>query len=309
MYHFIVNLRGAGGRAKLVWDEVRSLMDSRGLEYKYHVSQRSGNASALARQVCESDEDARIIVLGGDGTINEVLNGITDFSRVKLGVVPTGSGNDFIRGLGIPKNTRKALELILGCGDGRHIDLGLTTTFHDDGSQQKHYFGISSGIGMDAIVCKKTFTSKLKKVLNKIHLGKFIYIILTVQTLFSMETVPVEVKFDEDEPINFDKLIFMAGMNCRAEGGGVPMAPDSKVDDGLLSVCIASGITKLKAFLDLPILIAAGQKHLKGFYLRDFKKVTISAAHPMVVHADGEYAGDVRSLSMECLPLALNILM
>ena len=92
--------------------------------------------------------------------------------------------------------------------------------------EESRIFGISSGIGLDAIVCKKALHSKLKKVLNKIHLGKLTYLLLTVSSLFSMKTAEVTLECGDNHCVHkMNKMIFAAAMNLRAEGGGVPMAP------------------------------------------------------------------------------------
>ena len=125
--------------------------------------------------------------------MNEVLNGITDFDKVRFGMIPSGSGNDFARGLMIDKNPNIALHQILkaisreknGIPVSR-VDIGQVRWGETE--EESRIFGISSGIGLDAIVCKKALHSKLKKVLNKIHLGKLTYLLLTVSSLFSMKT-------------------------------------------------------------------------------------------------------------------------
>lgn len=96
--------------------------------------------------------------MGGDGTINEVINGICDFSKVKIGIIPTGSGNDFVRGMGITKNPKTIIEKVINNSDEKLIDLGIATTEFG-----RRYFAISGGIGLDAIVCKKALESKQKK--------------------------------------------------------------------------------------------------------------------------------------------------
>lgn len=305
MYYFIVNEHGASGQAKAVWAQVEQMMKDRGMKFKRYISQDVGHASKIAAHICaQDDDDIRMVVVGGDGTINEVLNGITDFDKISFGLIPTGSGNDFSRGMKIPRDTKKAMDLILDSTGERRIDLGVV---HADGFEPK-VFGISAGIGLDAIVTKKTNSSRLKKVLNKFHLGNLTYIILTVTTLFSMRTYHVEMEFDGENKEVFDKAIFLAGMNLPSEGGGVPMAPDASPFDGKLSLCMAHGIPKIATFFKLPLLTMGKHTKLKGFMMRDFDKVSISSDQEMTVHADGEYAGDACAATIECKKQALRIL-
>ena len=143
MYYFIVNYTGGGGKARKTWNRVHDLLKDKKIEYKAYVTKYPGHAGELAAKISEmDDEDIRLVVVGGDGSINEVLNGITDFERIRFGVIPTGSGNDFARGMGIPKDPDKALDIILASVVGRNIDIGEVTT----GNGARSYFGISSGI-------------------------------------------------------------------------------------------------------------------------------------------------------------------
>ena len=310
MYYFIVNYTGGGGKARKTWNRVHDLLKDKKIEYKAYVTKYPGHAGELAAKISEmDDEDIRLVVVGGDGSINEVLNGITDFERIRFGVIPTGSGNDFARGLGITKDPDQALDNILASVEGRTIDLGVVTTE----SGIRRIFGISCGIGLDAIVCKKALTSKFKKVMNKLGMGSLTYILLTVATLFSMETYDVRVRMSADEgslgDINyFDKLIFFAAMNTFAEGGGVPMNPKARPDDGRLSTCAVSGIPKWRTFLALPVLVKAKHEGKKGFYLNEVSSVTFDADRPMVLHADGEYIDDTTHIDVDILKGVLNIL-
>lgn len=311
MYYFIVNYTGGSGKAKKTWDRVHLLLKQKGIEYKAYVTKYGGHATELAKRISElEEEDIRLIVVGGDGTINEVLNGITDFERIRFGVIPTGSGNDFARGMNIPRNTDEALDKILSSTRGMDIDLGEVTTE----SGYRRIFGISSGIGLDAIVCKKMLNSKTKNFLNRFKIGHIAYILLTISTLFTMETYKVKVwmKLRDSEggeqSLSFKDLIFLAAMNFPAEGGGVPMNPNAKADDGMLSICAVNGIPKWRTFLMLPVLMKEKHMGKKGFMLQDVEYLVFDADRPMVLHGDGEYLGDEKHIEMRVLRNILNVM-
>ena len=127
-----------------------------------------------------------LAVVGGDGTANEVINGITHPEKVRFGLIPTGSGNDLARGLKLSGTPSENLARMLSCMQrGREactvIDLGEVAW---DDCEKPRKFAISAGVGLDALVCKKALTSKLKVFLNKLHLGKLTYLLITVQSLF-----------------------------------------------------------------------------------------------------------------------------
>ena len=299
MYHFIVNIHGGSGKSFLLWNKIKELLKERGVEYATYVPLRVGHAGEIAKKIVAlDDDDKKIVILGGDGTLNEVLNGIPEekMGSVKLGLIPTGSGNDFSRGLGLPRhNPEKALDLILNSKGDRKIDLGIIESSDENALFKRKIFAISSGFGLDAIVGTSINTSKIKVVLNRIKLGKLSYAILTVATLFSMRTQNVKIRFDGGETEEFKKLIFLAAMNGHAEGGGVPMNPDARMDDGKLSVCVVSGVPKWLTFLMFPFLCLGKHKKFKSFVLCDFETMEIESDAPSVSHTDGELFGNIRS--------------
>ena len=307
MYHFIVNIHGGSGKAFLKWNKIRALLNERKVDFKVRVPQAVGDASRIAREISElSEEDIRIVVVGGDGTINEVLNGITDFARVKLGLIPTGSGNDFTRGLKLPRhNPKKAVDILLNSKGDKKIDLGKSTVLSTGDSR---IFGISSGFGLDAIVGTGINEAKIKKILNWVHLGKLSYAFLTIQTLFTMKTYSASLKFDDEAPLFFNKLIFLAAMNFKAEGGGVPMAPKARGDDGELSICMAAGVPKILTFFKFPLLCLGLHGHSKGFCLRNCRTLVLESDSKSILHTDGEFVGNVDKVKFEVLPQKLTLL-
>ncbi len=298
MLNFIVNKRSSSGNADSVWNDIEKILKEKCVKYTCWETKEQGHASRIVSSLCENTEDElNIVVVGGDGTINEAINGITDFDRVRFGIIPTGSGNDFARGMGINKNLSKCVEHVVKSREDVRIDLGLVKY---KGCEEGHYFGISSGVGMDALVCKKAETSKIKKVLNKLHLGKLTYLIITVWSLFSMETSDMEASLGEKDKLKLNKLIFVAFMNFKAEGGGVYMAPKADVLDGKLSVCVCSGVSKFGALLRLPLLVIKKHEKLKCFRLIECENGKLKLKTPMTLHADGEYLGEVDYVEYKC---------
>lgn len=306
MYYFIVNEKSKSGNGTLIWKELGSWLEKTKTPYKAWTTEYKGHASLLAKKICQKDDpDIRLIVVGGDGTINEVMNGITDFEKVQFGIIPNGSGNDFARGLKLSGSPLDCLKRLLSSKEEERIDLGRVT-WNDTG--RSHLFAISSGVGMDALVCRNTDTSKTKKLLNNLHLGKLSYLIITVQSLFGMTTSNMAGQFDGQETQDFHHLIFSAAMNFRAEGGGVPMAPRATARDGMLSVCTVHRIPKWLTFFYLPILAIARHEHLPGVKITDCRTFDLQMDTPMTLHADGEYLGDVTKVHYECLPGKLRLM-
>ncbi|MDD6327312.1 MAG: diacylglycerol kinase family lipid kinase [Eubacteriales bacterium] len=306
MIYFIVNTTAKTGKSFWVWKQVREYLADWNVPYKAFRTKYAGHARLLARQISGlKDEDIRLAVLGGDGTINEVINGIVDFEHVKLGIIPAGSGNDFAKGANISFDLEANLLAIVYGKQTTVCDLGLVSY---EGCSKPRYFAISSGVGFDAIVCKKTNESKLKQVLNKFGLGKLAYLMITVSTLISMRTTCGKIIFDKRHTVGYNRLIFSASMNMRAEGGGVPMAPEARMDNGKLVLCTAYGIPTWQTFFELPFLVLGQHKKRRCFSLKSYETMDIVLSEPMTLHADGEYLSDTRKIHIECVPGVLRLL-
>lgn len=309
MLYFIVNETSRSGKTRQIWKDIQQSLIKADVSYEYMITQGRDHATKLASEISQRPEDnICIVVIGGDGTMNEVINGIADFDKVRFGIIPTGSGNDFGGGLDLPKSPEENLQRIIssykaGEDSYRAVDIGLVRW----GQNQKKLFGISSGIGLDAIVCKKALSSKLKNVLNKLGLGSLTYVLLTIITLFSMKTADFEISYDNNKS-TLKKTIFAAAMNLKAEGGGVPMAPDANPYDGKLSISSASGIPKWITFLCLPFLVAGKHTHIKGFNLVSCREASIHSSQKMTLHADGEYVADVTDLTFGVYPQKLRLM-
>lgn len=309
MLYFIVNEKSKSGNAKQIWMDIEEVLKVRNVSYQAFVSEYRGHAGKLAAEICAmDDDDICLVAVGGDGTANEVINGITDFEKVRFGVIPTGSGNDLARGLSLSKDPKNGVIHILNAMKKTREDTWCMDLGEVSFGEEKRLFAISAGIGLDALVCKKALKSKIKDLLNKIRLGKLTYLVLTVQSLFTMQTADAELIFDQEEGLQKRGMIFTAAMNFKAEGGGVPMAPAASAHDGKLSFCEAAGIPKWRTFLCLPFLVAAKHTSIKGFSVTDAKECTIRLNRPMVVHADGEYCGEVAKVHFRCLPGKLRVL-
>lgn len=307
MVYFIVNEHSRSGKGAGVWKQLEELLKKEEVPYQVRRTEYAGHAVELAEEISSMEEgEIKLVAVGGDGTINEVVNGIVDFEKIQFGAIPTGSGNDFARGLGIQETPQEILLRILESKGTKRIDIGKVSW---EGCEKPRLFLISSGVGMDALVCKKALTSKLKRVLNRLHLGKLTYLLITIQTILSMQTADTRVVIDQNRRTLYKNQIFSAAMNFRAEGGGIPMAPDADAQDGLLSVCTIHGIPKLLTFFVLPFLVAAKHERFRGVKIENCTTCDLYMNKPLVLHTDGEYCGDVTEVHFECLPGKLRILL
>lgn len=311
MLHFIINRKSKTGNGKKVWLEVKEYLKEHDIPYVAHVTESQGHAKKIAKELSQlPDEIVRIVVIGGDGTVNETVNGIQDFEKVRFGVIPSGSGNDFVRGLGLKGSPVDHLKRIVESKEDQVIDLGCVTRLKKETNEklESRLFAISSGFGMDAMVGTRNNDSRIKKVLNKVGLGKLSYVLLTIYTLFSMETFSLKANFAGEEK-EWKKTIFIASMNCSAEGGGVQMAPRSSFRDGKISFCCIHGIPKFLCFFLLPLLVIGKHEGIKGIEMIDCEKCEMHTDLPAIVHTDGELFGEETDIEVSCKAAKLHIMM
>ena len=145
MYYFIVNPKASSGVGLKKWKALAVLLKKNKLPYQVFFTDGAGSATLHARVITSRKEEVMLVAVGGDGTANEVLNGICDFTRTTFGYVPTGSSNDLARAMNLPSEPEEAIKLLLHPEAVRHVNVGFVTS----GNSSRRFL-VSSGIGFDA---------------------------------------------------------------------------------------------------------------------------------------------------------------
>ena len=301
MYHIIINPASRSGTGKKLWKTIVEpyLMEHK-IEYISYFSKHPGDVATLAARITKDaspDAPRKLIILGGDGTVNETLQGIHDFRSVTLGYIPTGSSNDLARDLGIPKDTIEAVKLAFMTGTKHKMDVGCVS--FTDGTRR--FFAVSCGMGFDAAVCEETNRSSFKKVLNRIKLGKLAYLTIAVKQLFAAKSASCEITLDDNPEFTINKYLFSASMLHSYEGGGFKFCPNAKSDDGIINICTAS--TKINnPFLLFVIPTAFFVKHylFPGITPYKARTIHIKASAPLWIHTDGEVLRKDDELTICC---------
>lgn len=313
MFYFIVNPASRSGRGKQIWEqEVCPYLCKKKIAYEVHFSQKAGDVAKLAKQITEpfilnlenpkeDDGFCHLVVLGGDGTVNECIQGIDSFDRVLLGYIPTGSSNDLARDVGISKKPLDALTHILSAKPDsdfvKLMDKGVVTT-----SSGKFFFSVSCGLGFDAAVCEESMHSKLKDTLNHLKLGKLTYLGIAIKQLFTSKKVVADLYFDDNKPIHLKKIFFAAIMNHRYEGGGFKFCPTADYTDGIFELCVVGNLPKIVVLLCLPTAFFGKHYLVPGINHHRARNIKIVTSEPLWLHTDGEVHERTNSLEISCLP-------
>ncbi len=306
MYHIIINPRSRSGRGLKIWkDIIEPKLHRDGIVYRNYFSERPGDVARLAGEITSAvGKPFTLVILGGDGTVNEALSGIKDTSQVTLGYIPTGSSNDLARDLKIPKEPLEALELILSGGSVHHMDLGIVT--YADGETRP--FIVSCGIGFDAAVCEEALRSKIKNIFNKMGLGKLTYLGIALKQLFGAKAISGKLTFGNGTVVNMKTLLFVACMLHRFEGGGFMFCPDADPADGLLDLCAVGDLPKLLILFALPTAFTGKHYRFKGITPYRGETVTIETSAPLWVHTDGEVTRKSSQITVSCRQNAVKML-
>ncbi len=262
----------SGRKIKKTLSSVEKYLKNKNIEYKIYPSEHKGHAKLLTEQIIASKEN-NVIVMGGDGTIHEVINGFSNFDEVTLGIIPCGTGNDFVCSLNIPLNPIKALEIILN-GKSKFVDY----------MQMPSVRGINIiGMGIDVSVLEKYSNLKNKNKLS--------YAWCLFKTLLDFEYSSFKATFDGVEK---DCNSFVAVIaNGNQYGGGIKICPSANPLDSNLDFLVVNQIPKNKILGKLIKLLKGKVMTFKETEHFTCKKIKIETPAPCTIQVDGELYQDI----------------
>ena len=300
-YKIILNPTSGRGTAAEAVPELERFLREKNMDFDLVLTERPEHAVELAKQAALDGFDI-VVVAGGDGTANEVINGLmlakqAGADGVAMGVIAIGRGNDFAFGVNVPPGLEEGCRVLVD--DFRtSMDVGLVTGgLYPEG----RYFGNGVGIGFDAVVGFEALKmTRLQGFLS--------YIVAAVKTIFLYYQAPlVRIEFDGQ---TMDKYTLMVSiMNGRRMGGGFMMAPEAGIDDGLLDLCIAEQVSKARIFALIPRFMAGTQASQPAIQMGRTRSIVVTALEgSLPAHADGEtLCTEGEQLSVEILPRQIEI--
>lgn len=305
MYHVIINPASRSGRGLRIWKEqIEAQLQKENVSYCPHFSERAGDTISIVAELFRQEQgEISLIILGGDGTVNEALQGMDDSRRAILGYIPTGSSNDLARDLKLSRKPLEALDVILHTGKIRSMDLGVLS--YPDG--EKRLFAVSCGIGFDAAVCQEAMHSKIKDTMNKLGLGKLTYLGVALRQLFASKAVSGKLTLENGSPVDIGNMLFTACMLHRFEGGGFLFAPNAVDNDGILNLCAVGDLPKLLILFALPTAFYGKHYMFRGITPYQSSNVTIETSLPLWVHTDGEVTRKSNRICIACEKEAIRI--
>jgi diacylglycerol kinase (ATP) len=293
---FLVNPASDNGATGRRWPQIANVAAAEGLVGDALISERPGHLGELA--LSAADSGARLlVVVGGDGSVNEVLNGIAGREGVELAVIARGTGWDFVRTHDIPRDVAKAARVALG-GRVRELDAGRVEFRGWDGSERAALFANIASAGMSGAIARRA--NETTKALG----GKASYLWATLAVFFPWRNDVVRVTVDGERREGRMHDVVVA--NGKYFGGGMMICPEAEPDDGLFDVLLIGDLTKRDLLLTLPKTYRG--KHLphpKAEVLRG-ATVTVEADEPLPIELDGEQPGTTAA-RFEVVPRAFRV--
>ncbi len=267
----LINPAAGGGRAGRRWEMIRSLA-SRQFSFDEHRTREPGEATRVAAQAAR-DGVERMLVVGGDGTLHEVVNGLAG-TAVRVAPMPFGTGNDFARGVGMKIGPSDLLEGLARDGE-RFVDLGQV--------HGRYYLNVA-GVGFDAEVARIVNAMPTKAG------GTLPYLMTAVREAFRFQPSELSVCMDGAARPPGRQLMVAVG-NGSAYGGGMQVCPGAEVDDGLLDVLLVGDLRGAAILRLLPRVFRGKHLGCAGVELHRAARVEIDGPAQAVLHADGELLG------------------
>lgn len=297
----VVNPMAGSHSAGKMWREVSALLDAEGVNYEEFQIRpdifASDYVSDAVGKGCR-----KIVAVGGDGTVHQVLTGIMNCDipsdrRVKVAVIPVGSGNDWIKLYGIPKDFRKAVKLISE-GFAKAQDVGVVTMLSN---KRRHSYMMNvGGVGLDAYVCRRVNLMK-----SEGKRGKMIYLKGLIDEYFRYKSVNAVVTCDGEKKFSGRMLSLSVG-NGRFSGGGMQQTPDALPDDGLFDVTIIRHIPWWKILSKAGKLFSGSITKDPCVVFRRCSSVKVETSPGSLIEVDGEIVG-MTPVSFEIRHLAIDV--
>lgn len=301
-YFIVVNPLSGGGRSAKLWPQIEARLKADGFDYAVKFTEYAFHAYEIVQQAIANGHRT-ILVVGGDGSLNEVSNAIFDQTTcnpadIKLGLISVGTGNDWGKTTQVPADFNKCIDIIKA---GRVFKQDVGKVFYQDNGTQKHrYFVNIAGFAYDAYVTENTTAAKGKGSLGVLYYQWGIF-----KCLFSYKNTNIKISSEKGTLI--DGEIFNGTVAiCRYNGGGMSPNPHAVPDDGLFDITTISKINRLKVMLSVGMLYNGTVGKLKEVNMFTAKQVKLESKPGVKIETDGEVLGTT-PFTFEMLPKSLNV--
>jgi YegS/Rv2252/BmrU family lipid kinase len=292
----IVNPASANGRTARQWPEIARRAAERGLEVDVRLTEAPGHATALAAEAVAEGAEL-VLVVGGDGTVSEVANGMVGAPSTDLAVVERGSGCDFVRTFGIPKGTDGALDVAVSA-PARTIDVGRISFTAPDGTPATRYFSNIASVGLTGVAADRV--NRGGKPLGATI--AFAWAAVATFVSYRNSRFVVEIEGERIDQVCNNAIV----ANCRYFAGGMKILPDADPSDGMLDVLVWGDVSKADLARNLHKLYRGTHVTHPKATIRRARRVVVTPEAPLPIEVDGEQPG-ISPATFDVVPSALRL--
>jgi diacylglycerol kinase family enzyme len=292
----LINPKAAGGRAQKLFPLIQDHLNAHPGPIKHIQIEMPESINAGLHLLAQTKPNTRVVIVGGDGTLNKMLPGLM-FSAFEIGLVPYGSGNDCARAWGLHGMMwQEALQFALS-GKAQAIDLGQVEL----AAGQTHFFHSSLAVGFDASVGNRALAGP------KFLRGLPRYLLATFRELAHLRNWDMRISVD-GVTAHQGTTLLGSTLNTPSYGGGMPAVPHALIDDGKLNLLMAGQFNRFQTLLMLPRLLMGLHLSHSRIKTEAFLRAEINSSQALPIAADGESLGFSNQISIEVLPSALNVI-
>ncbi len=292
----LVNPSAGGGRAAEVLPALREFATRQGWDVQICITKNPADLAAQARKAAKTG-CKRLLVLGGDGTFQVLINAVVGFPEIVLGVIPAGGGNDLAASLGLPADPVQASALLLN-GEIHYLDAARVRT--SDGKEWLYTGG--GGVGLDAEAARYA-NGPYRKIRGRLR-----YILSAVRALFGFHSMRVRIDMSGGGRDSLDATALIVGvLNTPSYGAGLCLAPGAKTDDGRLDLVLLDDLSVIEVLALLPALFSRGELTTKRVRRFSVERVRIETDQACWFHGDGEILGTT-PVEISVVPRAARVL-
>lgn len=302
----VVNPHAGSNKCKNDWPKIKKRLNEAEFDMQIVFTERKFHAMQLTQDLVENEGFKKIIAVGGDGTLNEVVNGVLKQKRfgtgeIVVGLITVGTGNDWARMYDMPESYKKQVR-ILSKGHNLLQDVGKVQYLHSEDNENRYFINIA-GMGFDALVAQKTNLAK-----EKGKGGAIAYLVNLISGLFQYKSIHLDIAADGKKLFSGKVFSLSIGI-CKYNGGGMMQLPSAVPDDGLFDIMLIRKTTKYRVVTNIKNLYDGSFISMPEVSYFNGKKVTVSStpSKKLFLETDGESLGH-SPLEFEVLPKAIRLI-
>ena len=318
MLTFIVNPNAGGEKGYRIWKRMERRLIKKNIAYQVLLTGGRGEAQAIAAELTadlnqrvreaagEPAEPMTLVAVGGDGIMNEIIDGVHLSEDLILGFIPIGGRSDLAMGLGLPRRPEACLKRILEPKEIRRMDYGVVDYNRAEPTHRR--FAVSCGCGFDAAVTQTFRRHALRHFTGIPVLYKFRKFLLSFHCLLQTRPTKGYLVLDEERRIELNHIFLLSALIQPTEGGGMHLAPGAQNTDGEMTVTILHNRSKVQLFRVLMTSLFRNPTNYAGVRSYSCRDLSVYLEEPMPMQTDGEFCGMHAEYNIRCVRQKIRII-